>query len=132
MNLAQQVITEELLLKYSNKNTKTEAFHTKIVGTTFRNQEDLDKIQNGDYVLLDPEVGNPHDPFAVRVLHNNTGNHIGYIKRELNKDIWENTVKLGHLYIAKVEITGGTEDKKTKGYNLTVKHVWLDDTTQSA
>lgn len=123
-----EVITEELLLKYAVPNRQITEFNTKVVGTSFRNPEDIEAVEDGDFVLLDPEVGNPHDPFACRVVHDKTGAHIGYVKKIddagklLSKEIWENTIKLGDLYLGKIEVTGGVAGK-AKGFNLTVRRI---------
>lgn len=112
------VISEDLLSQYSM--AKRQTFHSSVVGTTFRNQDHIKAVDDGDFALLSPELDNQYDSTAVAVLHNNTGNIIGYIKRELNTDIWNNIVKNGDLYVCKISKTGGTEDKPNIGFNLTI------------
>lgn len=127
-NYMSGVITEELLKKYSQPNTKIVTFNTKVVGTSFRNKEDIDAVGDGDYVLIEPEIGNEFDPFACKVIHNDTGSHIGYIMKQntagipLSKEVWENTIRKGDLYIGRVTVTGG-ENGKQRGLNLQVKHL---------
>jgi hypothetical protein len=116
------VITEDLLRKYATPKTNIEEFYTKIVGTTFKNKEELDEVDDGDYALLDPEVDNKYDEFAVRVIHDKTGNHIGYISKEMNEKIWKNAIYNGDLYLARITITGNTEEKQ-RGFNINVRHL---------
>jgi hypothetical protein len=122
-----KIITEDLIAKYAPDMVDVLTFHTKVVGTTFRNPEHLKEVENGDFVLLDPEVGNPADPHAVKVLHDRTGNHIGYVRKEtdngdaLASEVWHNTNFKGHLYVARVQITGA--GKENVGFNLEVKHL---------
>lgn len=116
------IITEELLERYSS--SKRQSFYTSVVGTTFRDQEHIQAVSDGDYAVLEPELENQYDKTAVSVVHNNTGNVIGYIKRELNSDIWNNIVKSGDLYVCKISKTGGTDEKPNVGFNLTVVRMY--------
>lgn len=118
------VISEELLSQYSMAQRQT--FHSSVVGTTFREPEHIKLVEDGDFALLSPELDNKYDSTAVAVLHNNTGNIIGYIKRELNTDIWNNIVKNGDLYVCKISKTGGTEDKPNIGFNLTIVRFYYE------
>jgi len=118
------IITEELLSQYSL--AKRETFHSSVVGTTFRDQKHIQAVEDGDFALLNPELDNKFDSTAVAVIHNNTGNIIGYIKRELNTDIWTNIVKNGNLYVCKITKTGGTEDKPNIGFNLTIIRLYYE------
>ena len=116
------LLNEELLEKYADASRQT--FHTTVVGTTFRDQEHIKKVNDGDFAVLIPELDNKYDATAVSVVHNDTGNCIGYIKRDLNSDIWQNIVKSGDLYVCKITKTGGTEDKPNIGFNLTVVRMY--------
>lgn len=116
------IINEELLERYSESKRTT--FHTSVVGTTFREPEHIAAVEDSDYAILVPELENQYDKTAVSVVHNNTGNVIGYIKRELNADIWNNIVKNGDLYLCKITKTGGTQDKPNVGFNLTVVRMY--------
>lgn len=118
------VLSEDELNRYST--AKQQSFHTTIVGTTFRNSEHIDLINDGDFAFLTAELDNKADPNAVVVVHNETGNHIGYIKRELNKDIWNNIVNNGDLYVCRITKTGDTPDKPTKGFNIKVIRMYFD------
>lgn len=117
-----KLLNEELLEKYVD--AKRQSFYTSVVGTTFRNQEHINKVNDGDFAVLVPELDNQYDANAVSVIHNDTGNSIGYIKRDLNSDIWNNIVKSGDLYVCKITKTGGTEDKPNVGFNLTVVRMY--------
>jgi len=117
-----KLLNEELLEKYADANRQT--FYTSVVGTTFRDQEHIKKVNDGDFAVLIPELDNKYDTTAVSVVHNDTGNCIGYIKRDLNSDIWQNIVKSGDLYVCKITKTGGTEDKPNIGFNLTVVRMY--------
>lgn len=117
-----KLLSEELLEKYSDASRQT--FYTSVVGTTFRDQEHIKKVNDGDFAVLIPELDNKYDATAVCVVHNDTGNCIGYIKRDLNSDIWQNIVKSGDLYVCKIAKTGGTEDKPNIGFNLNVVRMY--------
>lgn len=116
------VLTEETLKSY--ENAKKESFHTAAVGVTFRDPEHIAAVETGDFAVLTAELDNQYDKHAVAITHNNTGNTIGYIKRELNTEIWENIVKNGNLYVCKIEKTGGTKDKPNIGFNLQVMRMY--------
>lgn len=63
-----------------------------MVGVTFRGREAMDIVkkltsQDGDKLSLEAEPDNPHDSNAVKVIHNSTGMHIGYLARENNFEI---------------------------------------------
>lgn len=117
-----KVLNEELLEQYAE--AKRQTFHTSVVGITFRDQEHIKKVNDGDFAVLTPDLDNKFDSTAVSVVHNDTGNCIGYIKRDLNSDIWHNIVKSGDLYVCKITKTGGTEDKPNVGFNLTVVRMY--------
>lgn len=118
------VITEDLLGRYHPDNVDIEVFHSKVVGTTFRRnalgeQLDLSFIEDGDFVLVEAEIGNPADENACRVVHNETGIQIGYIPAETAVDVHKGSVELGYLYVGKITVTG--KDKPNKGFNLEIR-----------
>lgn len=119
------ILNDEMMAPY--KNAKRDTFHTAAVGVTFRNKEHVEAVETGDFALLSPEFDNEHDATAVAIIHSLTGNKIGYIKRELNSEIWHNIIKKKNLYIAKIERTGGTEPKPNIGFNLSVMRLYHDD-----
>lgn len=119
------VITKETLDAF--ENAKRQEFFTAAVGVTFRDKSAIDEVDDGDFALLVPEFDNQYDKTAVSVIHDKTGNSIGYIKRELNLDIWNNIVKNGDLYVCKIKRTGGTEEKPNVGFNLSVVRMYHED-----
>lgn len=122
------VITDEMLENYPENVRKYEDFNSKINGTTFAISErkvDFSKVQDNDYVLLQAEIGNKYDDHAVMVIHNLSGDHLGYLPTDTAYDVWENIMKKGHLYVAQITVTG--KDKENRGYNLKVRHIWRKD-----
>lgn len=123
------VITDELLGKYPDDVREYEDFYSKINGTTFAVEErkvDFSKVQEGDFVLLQAEIGNPHDDHAVMVIHNISEDHLGYLPKDTAYDVWENIMKRGHLYVGRIsEVTG--KGRENQGYNLQVRHIWRKD-----
>lgn len=122
-------LPEETINRYSG--AKRESFYTVVVGTTFRPADDIASVDDGDFAFLTAELNNEHDKTAVAVVHQKTTNHIGYIKRELNKDIWDNIVNNGDLYVCRIERTGGTESKPNIGFNLNVIRMYFEDETKN-
>lgn len=118
------VITEELLSRYID--AERQEFFTSVVGITFRDQNHIKLVKDGDFAILQPEFDNQYDKNAVCVIHHETGNIIGYIKRELNTDIWNNIVNKGNLYVCKITKTGGTEQKPNIGFNLRVMRYFYE------
>ena len=118
------VITEDLLVRYHPDTVDIEVFHSKVVGTSFRKNAageplDLSFVQDGDFVLIEAEIGNPHDEFACRVVHNETETHMGYLPRETARDVHDGSTRKGFLYIGRVTVTG--KDKANRGYNLQIR-----------
>ena len=65
------------------------------------------QVQPGDNLTLEAEPGNPHDPYAVRVLFR--GMHIGYVQRDSAKIISREMMS-GRLVKAQAEtVTTPTE-----------------------
>jgi hypothetical protein len=120
------VIAEDMLTKFPLDKTNISEFTTKVVGLTFRDPKHVDAVETGDVMYIQAEIGNEHDATACMVIHNETGNHVGYLSKDFSKIVWNNIMTRGDLYIAKAEVTGGTEDKQ-KGINLLVKHLRLKD-----
>jgi hypothetical protein len=106
------ILNDEMMAPY--KNAKRETFHTAAVGVTFRNKDEIEAVETGDFALLSPELDNEHDSTAVAIIHNLTGNKIGYIKRELNSDIWNNIIKTLHIHssLRLLGIAPGTSSNK--------------------
>lgn len=60
---------------------------TKVVGVTFDGRQNvIRRLRIGEMLELEREPDNPHDPNAVKVIRK-TGEQIGYLNRELAKDV---------------------------------------------
>lgn len=61
--------------------------HTShIAGAKHRGAEGYIQVLKADTALvLEPEPTNKYDPHAVKVIH--AGRHIGYVPRDLSKDV---------------------------------------------
>lgn len=65
-----------------------------LVGVTFRPAEAKEIVRSltqtdGDKLSLEAEPDNAYDSHAVKVIHNPTGTHLGYIARENNFEIFQ-------------------------------------------
>lgn len=63
-----------------------------LVGVTFRGSEAKEIVKHltpadGNQLMLEAEPDNDYDGNAVKVIHNPTGMHIGYLARENNYDV---------------------------------------------
>ena len=104
--------------KTFNKSTKKYEFHSKIAGTSFNEIDKLD-ISEGDELKLVREPNNKFDKNAIIVMWNMY--KLGYIRKELAKDMAVAMDK-GRVYKCFVSnITGGTKDKENKGVNILIK-----------
>lgn len=79
-----------------------------LVGITFRPAEAKEIVkrltrESGTLLSLEAEPDNAYDSRAVKVIHDPTGQHLGYISRENNYDIFQALVDGEELYI---EIVG--------------------------
>lgn len=52
-----------------------------IAGVPYRNP-DLTVVENGHGLDLKPEPKNPYDPDAIKIYHQLSGQHLGYVPRE--------------------------------------------------
>lgn len=130
-------ISEDVLMKYPPERTEVTIFNTKIVGTTFRTQDALkngqedpiEQIEDGDFIIIRQEIGNPYDEYACQIIHDKTGNHVGYLMKEntvgtqLSEEVWKN-ISNGDLYLGKITTTGGMNGKQ-RGFNLEVRRLHL-------
>lgn len=60
------------------------SFETRVAGTSFR-PEFMDAFYEANDVDLRREPCNPHDPNAIAVIHEDTGEQVGFIPREIAK-----------------------------------------------
>ncbi|MBX7151562.1 HIRAN domain-containing protein [bacterium] len=74
-------------------------FFTRVVGVRHYDIN-LDDLSESSRVMLVPEPGNPHDPFAVSV-QTAEGKMIGYLKKELSEIMYDE-IRKGVLYRATV------------------------------
>lgn len=108
---------------FDNFNT-----NTKIVGVTAENDKGtpiqilLSMLKSGDRLIFIREYKNPFDPNAIKVF-SQSGQHIGYLSKELSTDIsplLDNDPTL-NLEGVVTEVTGGT-DGKLYGCNI---RIWI-------
>lgn len=112
-------------------------FHTKVVGTSKKNEDD-ESIQKllkdiseycceGWFLSLEHESDNQYDENAIKVYCHN--DHIGYINRELAKDLAP-LVDQQRVEAEISEITGG-EDGKSFGCNILIRIVPEGETART-
>lgn len=99
-------------------------YHSKIVGTTFENRQDILAHLEGDESLrVRREPENQYDPRAVAVDVDIKGKWypVGYIAKDKNKDIAE-ALDAGRKVEIKIsEVTGGDKGKNL-GMNICLKY----------
>jgi len=122
--MSKQKLTVEYLQQY--QNCEKEFYHTSVTGSSFV-KEAMEKVRTGDFGYLEPELDNKYDSTAVAVVHDKTGQRVGYVKRELNSDVFRNIKDHGELYVVKFQETGGTEEKPAKGLNMEVCRFYTPD-----
>lgn len=99
-------------------------YHSKIVGTTFENRQDILAHLEGDESLrVRREPENQYDPRAVAVDVNIKGKWypVGYIAKDKNKDIAEALDAGREVEIKISEVTGGDKGKSL-GMNICLKY----------
>lgn len=99
-------------------------YHSKIVGTTFENRQDILAHLEGDEILrVRREPKNQYDPRAVAVDVDIKGKWypVGYIAKDKNKDIAEALDAGRDVEIKISEITGGDKGKNL-GMNICLKY----------
>ncbi len=119
-------LTFEYLSRYAA--AKQRKFSTSVAGITFRDPIDISQVDDGDAGYFEAELDNENDKFAVAIMHDKTGAHVGYVKREINRDIFENITKNGDLYVCRFTRTGNDEanGKPNLGLNLKVVRLYFD------
>lgn len=101
-------------------------FHTKIVGTSFREgiTESIKALQPNQTLILVREPNNEYDPNAVSVYRG--GVMLGYIPKETALKI-NNDVKEGRVRCTVSEVTGGTIGKDNYGVNILLEVTRVDE-----
>lgn len=99
-------------------------YHSKIVGTTFENRQDiLAHLEGSESLRVRREPENQYDPRAVAVDVDIKGKWypVGYIAKDKNKDIAEALDAGREVEIKLSEITGGDKGKNL-GMNVCLKY----------
>lgn len=107
-----------------HENMKEVNYHSKIVGTTFENRQDiLAHLEGGENLRVRREPENQYDPRAVAVDVDIKGKWypVGYIAKDKNKDIAEALDAGREVEIKISEITGGDKGKNL-GMNICLKY----------
>ena len=99
-------------------------YHSKIVGTTFENRQDiLAHLEGSESLRVRREPKNQYDPRAVAVDVDIKGKwyQVGYIAKDKNKDIAEALDAGREVEIKISEVTGGDKGKNL-GMNIFLKY----------
>lgn len=99
-------------------------YHSKIVGTTFENRQDiLAHLEGNESLRVRREPENQYDPRAVAVDVDIKGKWypVGYIAKDKNKDIAEALDAGREVEIKISEVTGGDKGKNL-GMNICLKY----------
>ena len=99
-------------------------YHSKIVGTTFENRQDiLAHLEGNEALRVRREPENQYDPRAVAVDVDIKGKWypVGYIAKDKNKDIAEVLDAGREVEIKISEVTGGDKGKNL-GMNICLKY----------
>lgn len=97
------------------------AFHSKVVGTTFREKDKplpWDELAQGKHLCLVREKDNQYDPNAIKVFY--VPHHLGYLPKQTAAELAP-LIDKGRTFFAIItEITGGVKDKENRGINLAI------------
>ncbi len=103
---------------------QAKTLHTKVAGVTHKNEDGeniqsiLKTLNDSCNLILERDPKNPYDPNAIKVYAD--GEHIGYINRDLARDLAK-SMDSGRTVEASIdEITGG-KDGLYYGCNITIK-----------
>lgn len=106
------------------ENMKEVQYHSKIVGTTFENRQDiLAHLEGSESLRVRREPENQYDPRAVAVDVDIKGKWypVGYIAKDKNKDIAEALDAGREVEISISEVTGGDKGNNL-GMNICLKY----------
>ena len=113
-----------IIARVYTENMKEVNYHSKIVGTTFENRQDiLAHLKGSEDLRVRREPENQYDPRAVAVDVGIKGKWypVGYIAKDKNKDIAEALDAGRDVEIKISEITGGDKGKNL-GMNICLKY----------
>jgi single-stranded-DNA-specific exonuclease len=110
--------------KKLNQNVKSaigldkQDYFTKVVGVTYENrQQIIRRLRPGQEIKLVREPHNQHDRNAIAVRLN-TGEQIGYIRKEMARDLAPRLDRLGHSVTGVINHITGGEFGKSYGVNI--------------
>lgn len=112
------------IAKAYTENMKEVNYHSKIVGTTFENRQDiLAHLEGNESLRARREPENQYDPRAVAVDADIKGKWypVGYIAKDKNKDIAEALDAGREVEVKLSEVTGGDKGKNL-GMNICLKY----------
>lgn len=112
------------IAKVYTENMKEVNYHSKIVGTTFENRQDiLAHLEGNESLRVRREPENQYDQRAVAVDVSIKGKWypVGYIAKDKNKDIAEALDAGRDVEIKISEVTGGDKGKNL-GMNICLKY----------
>lgn len=115
---------DQNIARVYTENMKEVNYHSKIVGTTFENRQDiLAHLEGNESLRVRREPENQYDPRAVAVDVDIKGKWypVGYIAKDKNKDIAEALDAGREVEIKISEITGGDKGKNL-GMNICLKY----------
>jgi hypothetical protein len=95
-----------------------DSFYSKIAGVS-RRQRAVVKCDVGDRLLLVREPDNDHDSNAVKIMRED-GDFLGYIPSETAEELAERMDAGEEAWAEITTLTGGTDDKPTRGVNIEV------------
>lgn len=112
------------IAKVYTENMKEVNYHSKIVGTTFENRQDiLAHLEGNESLRVRREPENQYDPRAVAVDVDIKGKWypVGYIAKDKNKDIAE-ALGAGREVEIKISEVTGRDKGKNLGMNICLKY----------
>lgn len=112
--------------------SRVEVIKSKVVGVSHKNPDGTDRqsiIRDlcgaGCRLNVFREPNNPHsaDGTAVSLWLTARGRHwqLGYIRDGLSADVTEHLNKGGAVSVLVLEVTGGTQDKPSRGVNIQIE-----------
>ena len=95
--------------------------HSKCNGLSFRGEIPWDQIKVGDRLTLVHEPENPYDSNALKIIHNRTNFHLGYVPKD-SANLLLNEIKATLFRCEVAEVTGGYGYKTQKGINIKIEY----------